>query len=227
MPSSGSTGSATLAASAAPLATAASRLFPYSGTVVALVGIFAMLSAMNTYIVAASRVVHSVAVEYHIKGLALLNRQGTPGSALVLCCGVTALMLFFSNEFSRLAILSVITILVPYIFFCIGACITFREKSRIIFSGSGALVPLIILILFFLLHEARHRGNLPATPSVPGGGQIPPAPPPGRRPYLFSCLRLTTYARTPMLIQPAPATIALMSRKNARATQLARPSTGV
>jgi amino acid transporter len=148
----GSTGCATLAASPAPLATAASRLFPYSGTVVALVGIFAMLSAMNAYIVAASRVMHSMGVEYHIKGLARLNRQGTPGFSLVLCCGVTALMLFFSNEFSRLAILSVITILVPYISFCIGACITFREKSRRIVSGAGALVSVIILILFFLLH---------------------------------------------------------------------------
>lgn len=148
----GSTGSAVLAASPAPLATATSRLFPYSGSVVALIGIFAMLSAMNAYIVAASRVVHSVAAEYHIKGLAHLNRRGTPAFALLLSCCVTVGMLFFSNEFSRLAVLSVVTILVPYIFFCTGACILCRERTRRIVSGSGALVSVIILVLFFLLH---------------------------------------------------------------------------
>ena len=149
----GSAGSATLAASSAPLVTATSRLFPYSGYVVALIGIFAMLSAMNAYIVASSRVVHTVAAEYHIKGIDHLNRQGTPGFALVLCCGITMGMLFFSNEFNRLAVLSVITTLVPYIFFCIGACTLYRERSRRIVSGSGALVSVIILVLFFLLHE--------------------------------------------------------------------------
>jgi amino acid transporter len=148
----GSTGSKVLAASPAPIATAASFLFPNAGYLVAIIGIFAMLSAMNAYIIASSRVLHSIGTEYNIKGLNHLNRNGTPGTALIFCCGITIGMLFFSNEFSTLAVLSVITTLVPYIFFCIGAFLLFHENGRRIISGLGALMSTGILILFFLYH---------------------------------------------------------------------------
>ena len=55
--------------------------------------------------------------EYSIRGVSHLTRRGTPGIALVTCCTATGALLVFSNEFSILAVLSVITTLVPYIFF--------------------------------------------------------------------------------------------------------------
>lgn len=149
----GSAGSGTLAASPAPVATATSLVFPHSGYIVAVIGIFAMLSAMNAYIVASSRVVHTVAAEYHIKGLDSLTRQGTPGTALVLCCGITIGLLFFSNEFSRLAMLSVITTLIPYTFFCVCAFILCTDLGRKCVSGLGAVVSVLVLILFLVFHN--------------------------------------------------------------------------
>lgn len=146
----GSTGSRTLAASPAPVATAASLVFPHSGYLVAVIGIFAMLSAMNAYIVAASRVVHTLATEYRLRPLDRLTAQGTPGTALVLCCGITIGMLFFSNEFGRLATLAVITTLVPYIFFCVCACVMFGDAKKKVVSGSGAILSVLVLVLFFV-----------------------------------------------------------------------------
>ncbi|HVP94597.1 MAG TPA: APC family permease [Methanoregulaceae archaeon] len=148
----GSTGSALLAVSPAPVATAAAFMFPHAGYLVAVIGIFAMLSAMNAYIIASSRVLHTIATEYSVRGLNHLNSNGTPGIALVTCCAVTACMLFLSNEFSTLAILSVITTLVPYIFFCIGAFFLFHDTGRRIISGLGAMMSTGILVLFFLYH---------------------------------------------------------------------------
>jgi amino acid transporter len=111
-----------------------------------------MLSAMNAYIIASSRVVHNLASEYHLGRLSRLNLKGTPGLPLVICCILTIGMLFFSNEFSTLAILSVITTLLPYIFFCIVAFVLFHETRRRLVSGMGAVMTAVILILFFLYH---------------------------------------------------------------------------
>lgn len=148
----GSVGSDVLAASPAPVATAVSLVFSGSGYLVAVVGIFAMLSAMNAYIIASSRVVHNLATEHRVMGLSRLNSRGAPGIALVVCCGITAGMLFFSNQFSTLATVSVITTLLPYIFFCIAAFLLFPEIRRKIVSGLGALLTAAILILFFVYH---------------------------------------------------------------------------
>lgn len=148
----GSVGSEALGASPAPIATATALLFPTSGYLVAIIGIFAMLSAMNAYIIASSRVVHNLASEYHLGRLSRLNMKGTPGLPLVICCILTIGMLFFSNEFSTLAILSVITILLPYIFFCIVAFVLFHQMGRRLVSGMGAVMTAVILILFFIYH---------------------------------------------------------------------------
>jgi hypothetical protein len=61
-------------------------------------------------------------------------------------------MLFFSNEFSTLAVLSVITTLLPYIFFCLVAFVLFHETRRRLVSGLGAVMTAAILVLFFLVH---------------------------------------------------------------------------
>jgi amino acid transporter len=146
----GSVGSEVLAASPAPIATAVSLVFSGSGYLVAVIGIFAMLSAMNAYIIASSRVVHNLALEHEVPGLSRLSSTGTPGAALVICCSMTAGMLFFSNQFSTLATVSVITTLLPYIFFCIAAVLLMSETRRKIVSGTGALMTTAILLLFFV-----------------------------------------------------------------------------
>lgn len=122
LPRIGSTGSRTPAASPAPVATAASLVFPHSKYLVAVIGIFATPPAMNADIVPASRVVHTLATGYRLRPPDRLTAQGTPGNALVPCCGTTIVMLFFSKEFGSLATLTVLAILVPSIFFC-GLCL--------------------------------------------------------------------------------------------------------
>jgi amino acid transporter len=147
----GSVGSAALAASPAPIAAASGMIFAHSGTVVACIGIVAMLSALNAYIVATSRVLQSAAVQVSLPKIQDLTRQGTPAYALVLGSGMSAGLLLFSNHFEILATISVITTLIPYIFFCLAAWILVTDiKSRII-SGMGAVSTALILIIYFVV----------------------------------------------------------------------------
>ncbi len=74
----GSVGSETLAASPAPVATAAGIFLNSSGAIVACVGILAMLSAINAYIVGTSRILQSMSAEFSIPILRNLNTRGTP-----------------------------------------------------------------------------------------------------------------------------------------------------
>jgi amino acid transporter len=58
-------------------------------------------------------------------------------------------LLLFSNHFAALATVSVITTLIPYIFFCLAAWILVTNvKSRLI-SAAGALSTAAILIIYF------------------------------------------------------------------------------
>ncbi len=72
----GSVGAAALAASPAPVATASAIIFPYSGSFVAFIGIIAMLSAMNVYIVGGSRVIHALSARFSVPVMKDLTRQG-------------------------------------------------------------------------------------------------------------------------------------------------------
>lgn len=147
----GSVGSAALAASPAPIAAASGMIFAHSGTVVACIGIVAMLSALNAYIVATSRVLQSAAVQVSLPKIQDLTRQGTPAYALVLGSGMSSGLLLVSNHFEILATISVITTLIPYIFFCLAAWILVTDiKSRII-SGLGAVSTALILIIYFVV----------------------------------------------------------------------------
>ncbi|MFA4825747.1 MAG: APC family permease [Methanoregula sp.] len=147
----GSVGSAALAASPAPIATASGMIFAHSGTIVAIIGIVAMLSALNAYIIATSRVLQSTAVQVSLPKIQGLTRQGTPAYALVLGCGMSAGLLLFSNHFEELATISVITTLIPYVFFCLAAWILVTDvKSRII-SAVGAVSTALILIIYFVV----------------------------------------------------------------------------
>jgi len=110
----GSVGSAVLAASPAPIATAAALILSRSGSTVAVIGIIAMLSALNAYLVGGSRLLHSTAVALHVSSLTSLNPRGAPMAPLLLIALLSAGILSPSNSFEALAVLSVLTILVPY-----------------------------------------------------------------------------------------------------------------
>lgn len=147
----GSVGAEVLGSSPAPIATAAGILFTHSGEVVAFIGIIAMLSAMNAYIIATSRILHTLSARFSVPKVGNLNRQGTPVNALVIGCAASGLLLFVSNRFEALATISVITTLIPYIFFCIAAWSLVAEpKSRLI-AAAGALSTASILVLYFIL----------------------------------------------------------------------------
>jgi amino acid transporter len=147
----GSVGSAVLAASPAPIATAAGFVFSRSGSIVAVIGIIAMLSALNAYLVGASRVLHSTAVTRHISCLKGLNPRGTPTIPLFLISLLSAGALLISNNFERLAVLSVLATLVPYLFFCIAAFIVIPEIPKRIIAFTGIASSGGLLLLSFIL----------------------------------------------------------------------------
>jgi amino acid transporter len=147
----GSIGAAALAASPAPIATAAGIIFAHSGPVVAFIGIIAMLSAMNAYIIGTSRIIHTLSARFSLPGIQDLTRQGTPAVALVLSGVASGLLLLVSNRFEALATVSVITTLIPYIFFCITAWILVAERKVRLIAAAGVLSTAAILILYFRL----------------------------------------------------------------------------
>ena len=147
----GSVGAAALAASPAPIATASGIIFTHSGTIVAFIGIIAMLSAMNAYIVGTSRVIHTISARFSVPVTKDLTRAGTPAFALVLGCAASGLLLLFSNRFEALATISVITNLVPYIFFCMAAWILVTERKVRLIAATGMLSTAAILIIYFVV----------------------------------------------------------------------------
>jgi amino acid transporter len=147
----GTVGAEVLGSSPAPIATAAGILFTRSGEVVAFIGILAMLSAMNAYIIATSRILHTLSARFDIPKIRDLSRHGTPVNALVIGCTASGLLLFISNRFEVLATISVITTLIPYIFFCIAAWILVTETKTRLIAAAGALSTMSILVLYFIL----------------------------------------------------------------------------
>ena len=147
----GSVGTVALGASPAPIAAAAGMIFAHSGTVVASIGIIAMLSAMNAYIVATSRVLRTLSARFSVPGFRNLNRRGTPANALVAGCTLSGALLFFSNRFDTLATASVIATLVPYIFFCIASWILVQERKARIIATTGVISTAAILIIYFVI----------------------------------------------------------------------------
>jgi amino acid transporter len=147
----GSMGAAALAASPAPIATASGIVFAHSGPLVAFIGIVAMLSAMNAYIIGTSRIIHSLAARFSVSRIQDLTGQGTPAIALVISCVASGLLLLVSNRFEALATISVITTLVPYIFFCIAAWHLVEERRVRLIAAAGMLSTAAILAMFFLI----------------------------------------------------------------------------
>ncbi len=141
----GSMGSRLLASSSAPLALAAAKAFHTSGKVMAAIGIIAMLSALNAYILAASRVLQNISFENSICLLADLSGKGTPYVAITISTAIGASLLLFSNRFAELATISVIATLLPYIFICAATLRLFGNPKIRIVASLGFVSTLAIL----------------------------------------------------------------------------------
>jgi len=147
----GSVGSVILASSPAPIATASGLIFKQSEKIVAVIGIIAMLSALNAYIVGASRVAQNISSQFDIPVLKELSNTGTPAAAVLLSTFLGIALLFFSNHFAQLASISVVTILLPYIFICLSAYKLFSDRKIRLVAVIGALTTLAILISQYVL----------------------------------------------------------------------------
>lgn len=147
----GSAGSAVLSSSPAPVAAAAGAVFPHAGEIVAFIGIVAMLSALNAYIIATSRILHTLGDRFSVPWIRHLSRQGTPVATLAISCVAGMLLLLISNRFDTLAALSVVTTLVPYIFFCLAAWILLPAPRSRLVAAAGMFSTAAILILFFIM----------------------------------------------------------------------------
>jgi len=142
----GSMGSQLLASSSAPVALAASKLFQKSGTIMAVIAIIAMLSALNAYLLAASRVMQNVSLENKLRLLPELSRKGTPYIALIICTAIGASLLLFSNHFAELATVSVLATLLPYVFICASTLKLFESSGIRAVAVIGLFSTLAILL---------------------------------------------------------------------------------
>lgn len=74
-----------------------------------------------------------------------------PAAAIVLSAFFGGTLLFFSNHFDVLASLSVITILLPYIFICLSVYKLFKDTKIRLVAAIGALTTLAILVIYFVV----------------------------------------------------------------------------
>jgi amino acid transporter len=146
----GAVGSAELASSPAPVAYAAGRVFAGAAPAVAVVGIITMLSALNAYIVGASRVLQNLAATYRLRPLAALSERGTPVASLAAVCAVSATILLFSNRFDTLAAASVVSNLVPYVAICVVAFVLMKARAARAVAAAGAALTAAILALYLI-----------------------------------------------------------------------------
>ena len=147
----GAIGTAELAASEAPVAYAVGRIFPGAGPLVAVLGIVTMASALNAYIVGASRVVQNGCETFHLRRLAALSSRGVPASALYVTCASATALLLFCNHFDVLAAAAVLMTLVPYVAICWAAFVGATNRTTRLVSLSGAILTSAILVLYFVL----------------------------------------------------------------------------
>lgn len=146
----GAAGAGILAASPAPIA-AAVGTFVGSSWIVAAIGILAMLSAQNAYLVGTTRVLQNISQEYRIPFLSGLSDRGVPHVSIVAVAAASASLLVFTNRFQDLASASVLLVLLPYIFICIAALRLFRGLRVRAVAGLGLLSTLAVLLTSMLL----------------------------------------------------------------------------
>ncbi|HEX5518970.1 MAG TPA: amino acid permease, partial [Candidatus Nitrosocosmicus sp.] len=151
----GALGSKALANSPAPLATASGLILKQSSVIVSIIGIVAMLSAINAYMFAASRVLQNTSSLFknnYLNVLKGLGSSGTPERAIILITFVSCILLIlFSNSFETLADISVIMTLIPYSFVCLSAYKLFPgNKITKIISISGATSTFAIVAIYII-----------------------------------------------------------------------------
>jgi amino acid transporter len=147
----GAVGSTALAASAAPVAYAASRVFTGAGPVVAVIGIVTMLSALNAYIVGTSRVLHELAADRAVPHVGALSRRGVPAAAIAIACLGATVVLLVSNRFAELAAASVVATLIPYIAICVAALGVLTRRAERALAIAGIALTAGILGLYLVL----------------------------------------------------------------------------
>ncbi|HIH45054.1 MAG TPA: amino acid permease [Candidatus Methanoperedenaceae archaeon] len=146
----GSVGSVVLASSPAPLAAAASTVAAGSGDAMAVLGIISMISALNAYIMAGSRVLQNISSENRIRMLSGIGSSGTPHIATIVCAASGGALLLFSDKFGELAILSVVFNLLPYMFICVAAVRMF-DSWQVRSVGIIGLISTAVVMLSYLL----------------------------------------------------------------------------
>jgi len=147
----GAVGAPALAASPAPVANAVGLVLKGGAPWVALLAIVTMLSALNAYIVGASRCLHDVLQLSRLAGISQLSTRGVPTVALLITCLGAAGLLMFSNHFSDLAAVSVLLTLVPYMALCWVAFLGGKTMPTRAIALFGAIGALAILVLYFAL----------------------------------------------------------------------------
>jgi amino acid transporter len=110
-----------------------------------------MLSAINASIIGTSRILQSMSARFSVPKVREINLQGTPVYALIAGCSISAALLLFSNHFAQLATISVITTLIPYIFFCLASWVLVTDTRARLVSAAGAISTAAILIIYFII----------------------------------------------------------------------------
>lgn len=146
----GSVGSTALASTASPISYAMEHFFAGSGSIILIIAIFSMLSALNAYLLGTSLVVESFVGKY-IPAFAKESKWHVPVLAVLVCTVVTALLLVFTDYFVFLASASVICTLIPYIFLCVASLKTFDNKWIKLVSLLGIISTLAVLVSSFLI----------------------------------------------------------------------------
>lgn len=146
----GSLGSQLIASSPAPMALAASLVLRASGNIMAFIGIIAMMSALNAYLLAASRVLQNISFENHVPVVSNIGKNGTPYAAIIASALIGALLLLSDSHFEELATISVITTLLPYLFICACALKMFDSFKTRLVSSVGLLSTLVIFVASIL-----------------------------------------------------------------------------
>lgn len=146
----GSVGSAALARSPTPVATASGLVFAESEKLVALIGIIAMLSALNAYMLGTSRVIQNLSSELNVPMFRDISSRGTPAHATILTAILSSMLLLFSNRFDELASISVVTTLLPYLFICMATYKIFHERKIRLIACIGAATTAAILVISFM-----------------------------------------------------------------------------
>ena len=149
----GSLGSYVLGKSPAPLATAFELISKESNIVIGSIAIIAMLSAINAYIVGTTRVLQNISYQLELRILKDLTYSGSPLASIFTVAIITSILLIaVSNQFEKLATISVITILLPYFAICLSAYkIFFDEYKTKIIAIIGAFSVMTIFAIYFLI----------------------------------------------------------------------------